>query len=224
MFNEKLLIIFIIIILCCINAGIKISTILIGILGGLIISTILKYKEIKIQSEYFNTSELTKSTDVISNKKSNMSEPPTEYQVEPPTELKPTEYQVEPKTEPEPEIEIELKPTVKKEIKIDEQVIKKLELEILKEVEDVLTKKDNFDKFKDYPGSIDMNETYKPVRCLTDDLIDGDEIISYLNIHRNEPTRVINGMTNAYTKLNRYVRDEIDEEEQNKEWWGQHDY
>jgi hypothetical protein len=58
---------------------------------------------------------------------------------------------------------------------------------------------------------------------LTDDIIDGDESIAYNSIHRNEPTRVINGMQNAYNNLNKYVREEVDKEE-TREWWGNNDY
>ena len=53
--------------------------------------------------------------------------------------------------------------------------------------------------------------------------VDGDEFIAYSNTHRNEPTRVINGMQNAYKNLEKYVREEVDDTEK-RIWWGNADY
>lgn len=73
---------------------------------------------------------------------------------------------------------------------------------------------------------IRTKETYIPEpqsTQLMDTVIDGDENIAYNSIHRNEPTRVILGMGNAYYNLGRYVKEEVDEEE-SREWWGNNDY
>jgi hypothetical protein len=57
----------------------------------------------------------------------------------------------------------------------------------------------------------------------TDIALDGDELMSHNNLSRNEPTRVIMGMTQAYQNLNKYVLEEVTEEE-HREWWGENDY
>jgi hypothetical protein len=68
--------------------------------------------------------------------------------------------------------------------------------------------------YDNYPGNINSNTK----KCNDNAFIDGDETIAYNNIVRNEPTRVIIGMTEAYKKLNKYVREEVEEAEY-KDWW-----
>jgi hypothetical protein len=76
--------------------------------------------------------------------------------------------------------------------------------------------------FKDYLGNINIKTKYK--NCDYKYLIDGDEESAYLNLNRNEPTRVLHGMNNQFNNLCRYLKDEIDEYDRNGNWWGLHEY
>jgi hypothetical protein len=55
------------------------------------------------------------------------------------------------------------------------------------------------------------------------ELIDGDESMAYLNIHRNEPTRVIKGIHEKYSKLVNYFKEEVEDIEK-LHWWGNNEY
>lgn len=84
----------------------------------------------------------------------------------------------------------------------------------------------NTNNFEMYPGNINhniMNNNMNNNIMKNDIIIDGDEKLAYNNIHRNEPTRVIIGMTESYKKLYKYFRDEISENE-NKDWWNKLEY
>lgn len=55
-----------------------------------------------------------------------------------------------------------------------------------------------------------------------DDELDGDERINYQARSRNDPTRVIAGTMNRRCDLDKYLREEV-EEEDDREWWGRHE-
>lgn len=55
-----------------------------------------------------------------------------------------------------------------------------------------------------------------------DDEIDGDERITYQARSRNDPVRVTIGTLNRRSALDKYLREELDEEE-NRRWWGRHE-
>jgi hypothetical protein len=55
-----------------------------------------------------------------------------------------------------------------------------------------------------------------------DDELDGDERINYQARSRNDPTRVTAGTMNRRCDLDKYLREEV-EEEDNREWWGRHE-
>ena len=85
---------------------------------------------------------------------------------------------------------------------------------------------DTTEDFTNYDGNIDKPISYdnRYETCLEKGVIDGDEEAAYLNTYRNEPTRVIYGMTRQYQNVSRYVKDEIDEFDRNAYWWGLHEY
>jgi hypothetical protein len=53
--------------------------------------------------------------------------------------------------------------------------------------------------------------------------IDGDERLSYQSLSRNDPKRPIMGVTRRRRDMDKYLREEVDEEE-NRRWWGQDEY
>lgn len=55
-----------------------------------------------------------------------------------------------------------------------------------------------------------------------DDELDGDERINYQARSRNDPTRVTAGTMNRRCDLDKYLREEV-EEEDDREWWGRHE-
>ena len=55
-----------------------------------------------------------------------------------------------------------------------------------------------------------------------DDLIDGDERMVYQSRSRNDPTRAIAGTMDRRRELDKYLREEVEEEE-NRVWWGRHE-
>lgn len=104
---------------------------------------------------------------------------------------------------------------------IEQQIIKQTDIELKKDEYNILPKyNDKLDTFESYSGNIDIKTENK---VLNNNFIDGDEKMAYHNKVRNEPTRVIIGSTQAYKKLNKYVQEEIDEQE-TREWWGHNDY
>ena len=54
------------------------------------------------------------------------------------------------------------------------------------------------------------------------DEIDGDERINYQSRSRNDSTRVTAGTMNRRRDLDKYLREEVDEED-DREWWGRHE-
>lgn len=77
--------------------------------------------------------------------------------------------------------------------------------------------------FKNYLGNIDIKDhIYK--NCMNNSFIDGDENIAYIQINKNEPTRVLHGMNTQYNNLHKYLFDEMEEMDKNSNWWGQHEY
>jgi hypothetical protein len=77
-----------------------------------------------------------------------------------------------------------------------------------------------------YQGSINIKDNCDGDNnnCLDNAFLDGDERISYSNVHRNEPTRVINGLLKTYQHIDRYIHEELDDQEKNWEWWGLNEY
>jgi hypothetical protein len=63
--------------------------------------------------------------------------------------------------------------------------------------------------------------------CIDDeanaDELDGDERINYQMRSRNDPSRVAAGTMNRSCDLDKYLREEV-EEESDREWWGRHEY
>lgn len=55
-----------------------------------------------------------------------------------------------------------------------------------------------------------------------DDELDGDERMNYQARSRNDPTRVTAGTMNRRRDLDKYLREEVDEED-DREWWGRHE-
>lgn len=55
-----------------------------------------------------------------------------------------------------------------------------------------------------------------------DDELDGDERINYQARSRNDPMRVTAGTMNRRCDLDKYLREEV-EEEDDREWWGRHE-
>jgi len=81
----------------------------------------------------------------------------------------------------------------------------------------------NMQNNDDYLGNIDkIKEDINDGHTLS--IIDGDETAAYLNMHRNEPTRVIIGMSQQYGNMSKYITDELDESDRNGDWWGLHEY
>lgn len=85
------------------------------------------------------------------------------------------------------------------------------------------------DDITNYPGSIDACRDDKDpcnngVRLNLDSIIinDGDELLARQNRSRNDPERVWRGIYRRKDIMNRYVNEELDEEE-NSRWWGSHE-
>jgi hypothetical protein len=80
-----------------------------------------------------------------------------------------------------------------------------------------------------YPGAIDYNDYgaaaggYEARETANYDRRDGDERMTHQARGRNDPERVIAGTMKRREKLDKYLREEVDEEE-NKVWWGADDY
>jgi len=55
-----------------------------------------------------------------------------------------------------------------------------------------------------------------------DDALDGDERMNYQARSRNDPTRVTAGTMNRRRDFDKYLREEV-EEEDDREWWGRHE-
>ena len=55
-----------------------------------------------------------------------------------------------------------------------------------------------------------------------DDALDGDERMNYQARSRNDPTRATAGTMNRRCDLDKYLREEV-EEEDDREWWGRHE-
>jgi len=55
-----------------------------------------------------------------------------------------------------------------------------------------------------------------------DDELDGDERMTYQARSRNDPARVTAGTMNRRRDLDKYLREEVDEED-DREWWGRHE-
>ncbi len=62
--------------------------------------------------------------------------------------------------------------------------------------------------------------------CIDDeannDEIDGDERTNYQALSRNDPTRAIIGSMNSRCGLDKYLREEVEEAE-DETWWGRHE-
>lgn len=85
------------------------------------------------------------------------------------------------------------------------------------------------DDITNYPGSIDAchddkNPCNNGVRLNSDSIIinDGDELLARQNRSRNDPERVWSGIYRRKDIMDRYVNEELDEEE-NSRWWGSHE-
>lgn len=63
--------------------------------------------------------------------------------------------------------------------------------------------------------------------CIDDEAnygeLDGDELMNYQARSRNDPTRVAAGTMNRRRDLDKYLREEVDEED-DREWWGRHEH
>jgi hypothetical protein len=75
----------------------------------------------------------------------------------------------------------------------------------------------------------DSSRIYSPTAdgpCFDDEAndaeIDGDESAVYQGTHRNDATRVIAGTMNRRRDMDRYFREELEEEE-DRRWWGRHE-
>jgi hypothetical protein len=87
----------------------------------------------------------------------------------------------------------------------------------------ITTSSENLDKYKTYGGNIN-NIIISDGICPNNlRILDGDERMAYLNKVRNEPTRVIAGMSNMYSNIKKYIEEEVVSEE-SKEWWGNSEY
>ena len=75
------------------------------------------------------------------------------------------------------------------------------------------------DKHFAYPQPISQNQMYSAPQHP----IDGDDRLSYQSLSRNDPKRPIMGVTRRRSDMDKYLREEVDEEE-NRRWWGQNEY
>lgn len=79
-----------------------------------------------------------------------------------------------------------------------------------------------------YPGSIDYNADGKEEEypVVADDRIDaahdGDELLAYHGLARNDHDRVVAGTLERTSQVGKFFQEEIDERE-NIEWWGAHE-
>ena len=75
-----------------------------------------------------------------------------------------------------------------------------------------------------YLGAIDaeMIDEYAEGYDECDEL-DGDELIAYQAQPRNDNTRVVKGIMNRRRDMDEYFREELTNEE-DRQWWGRHDW
>ena len=75
-------------------------------------------------------------------------------------------------------------------------------------------------KYNDYKGNIDNDS----IKCdnYVSDTIGGDENMAYNNLYRNESKKPIQ-RENLFKQMDRFVKEEIDMEENNI-WWSKYEY
>lgn len=74
----------------------------------------------------------------------------------------------------------------------------------------------------DRDGGRDGKRAYKRAYDDNDDELDGDERMNYQSRSRNDPIRVTTGTMNRRQDMDKYLREEVEEEE-DRVWWGRHE-